>query len=161
MPEIAVFKYLSLLKAETSSISAPDKSIVAGAMESPFHFVLIIESFIEACPKITSYIDWLKVPGSIPTAEVAFACGSKSTIKTLFPVSARHVAIFTTVVVFPTPPFWLATVMTLGNLFREEECLLLLNRSSIFSISPVQNILNLMFSLVLAPEETVSTFHAI
>ena len=48
MPVIAVFKYLSRLKADTNSISAPDKSIVAGAIESPSHFVLIIESVIEA-----------------------------------------------------------------------------------------------------------------
>ena len=39
-----------------------------------------------------------------------FPCGSVSTIKTFFPRSARSLARVNVVVVFPTPPFWLAIV---------------------------------------------------
>src|SRR5262245_55662473 len=42
----------------------------------------------------------------------AFPCGSRSTTSTWMPCSARHAARLTAVVVLPTPPFWLAMVIT-------------------------------------------------
>jgi len=45
----------------------------------------------------------------IPSPEVAFACGSRSTRRTRSPASARHALRLTAVVVLPTPPFWFAT----------------------------------------------------
>ena len=46
-----------------------------------------------------------------PTPEEAFAWGSESMIKTFFSRIAKEAARFMAVVVFPTPPFWLATVI--------------------------------------------------
>src|SRR6516162_1431217 len=42
----------------------------------------------------------------------AFPCGSRSTTRTCAPCSARQAARLTAEVVLPTPPFWLAIVMT-------------------------------------------------
>src|SRR5262252_9492870 len=42
----------------------------------------------------------------------AFPCGSRSTTSTWAPCRARHAARLTAEVVLPTPPFWLAIVMT-------------------------------------------------
>src|SRR5664280_790332 len=42
----------------------------------------------------------------------AFPCGSRSTSRTAEPLKASPAAKLTTEVVFPTPPFWLATAMT-------------------------------------------------
>jgi hypothetical protein len=50
--------------------------------------------------------------GSIPSPLVQFACGSKSTNKTLCPLKARAADRFRAVVVFPTPPFWFAMATT-------------------------------------------------
>jgi len=43
------------------------------------------------------------------------ACGSISTSNTLRPAAARYVARLIAVVVFPTPPFWLAIANTLDT----------------------------------------------
>src|SRR6185295_5503509 len=51
-----------------------------------------------------------------PTPLVKFACGSRSTSRTRFPDSARDVARLIAVVVFATPPFWLATATTRARL---------------------------------------------
>src|SRR3989304_4278226 len=48
-----------------------------------------------------------------PILAVELACGSQSTRRVLSPECAREAAKFTAVVVFPTPPFWLATAITL------------------------------------------------
>ena len=53
----------------------------------------------------------------IPAAVVALPCGSKSISKTLLFVAERLAAKFTAVVVFPTPPFWLAMAIILFNFF--------------------------------------------
>ncbi len=45
---------------------------------------------------------------SSPSATVALACWSRSTSSTWLPCAATHEATLTAVVVFPTPPFWLA-----------------------------------------------------
>ena len=49
---------------------------------------------------------------STPRAVEALPCGSRSMTSTRWPCSARAAAMLTAVVVLPTPPFWLATVMT-------------------------------------------------
>src|SRR5215213_1034945 len=63
--------------------------------------------------------------------EVAFPWGSASTSNTRFPHLAMIAARLTAVVVFPTPPFWLATATdlaiwakpnTLRYLLHQEEC---------------------------------------
>src|SRR3972149_5535812 len=51
-------------------------------------------------------------PGFPPIPGVAFAWGSMSTRRVRFSITAREAARLTAVVVFPTPPFWLATAMT-------------------------------------------------
>src|SRR4030065_957634 len=51
-------------------------------------------------------------PGSPPIPDVAFAWGSRSTRRVRVSITAREAARLTAVVVFPTPPFWLATAMT-------------------------------------------------
>ena len=49
---------------------------------------------------------------STPSAVEALPCGSRSTTSTCRPCRARAAAMFTVVVVLPTPPFWFATVRT-------------------------------------------------
>src|SRR4030066_1627364 len=51
-------------------------------------------------------------PGRPPIPDVAFAWGSRSTRRVRFSLTARGAARLPAVVVFPTPPFWLATAMT-------------------------------------------------
>src|SRR5712692_6709843 len=47
-----------------------------------------------------------------PNPLVAFDCGSQSTSSVLTSAAAREAVRLMAVVVFPTPPFWLATAMT-------------------------------------------------
>src|SRR5512141_11134 len=54
-------------------------------------------------------------PGVPPTPDEAFACGSRSTSSVFFSITEREAARLTAVVVFPTPPFWLATVRIRAN----------------------------------------------
>src|ERR1035437_875963 len=56
-------------------------------------------------------MDWTMSPRSRPKPLVAFPWGSRSTTRTASPARARYVARLTTVVVLPTPPFWLAQAM--------------------------------------------------
>src|SRR4051794_19587503 len=60
----------------------------------------------------TSYIDSSSESGSIPWLMVRFDCGSRSTHSPRLPFAARATARFRVVVVFPTPPFWLANEIT-------------------------------------------------
>src|SRR5271166_4932631 len=46
-----------------------------------------------------------------PSPLVEFDCGSQSTSRVLTSAAAREAARLMAVVVFPTPPFWLATAM--------------------------------------------------
>jgi len=46
---------------------------------------------------------------------VVLPWGSRSSTSTASPARARYVERFTTVVVLPTPPFWLAMAMTLAK----------------------------------------------
>ena len=49
----------------------------------------------------------------MPIPDEALACGSVSTRSTRFSSEAKEAARLIAVVVFPTPPFWLANAMTL------------------------------------------------
>src|SRR3954454_19303263 len=56
----------------------------------------------------------------MPSPEVAFACGSRSTTSARSPASARHAARLIVVVVLPTPPFWFAN----AKIFPATICIL-------------------------------------
>ena len=60
----------------------------------------------------TSYIDFSTESGSMPWLIVRLPCGSMSTASTRWPASANATARFRVVVVFATPPFWLANAIT-------------------------------------------------
>ena len=62
----------------------------------------------------TSYIDFSTLSGSIPWLIVRLPCGSRSTQSTSWPDSAKATARLRVVVVFATPPFWLAKRDHLG-----------------------------------------------
>src|SRR3954471_15266181 len=57
----------------------------------------------------------------MPRPVEAFPCGSKSISKTLSPTAASAVARLIAVVVFPTPPFWLAIAKTFGAELADPE----------------------------------------
>src|SRR4051812_23982249 len=69
-------------------------------------------SRIETLFTSTSYIDSSSESGSMPWLIVRFDCGSRSTHSTRLPFSANATARFNVVVVFATPPFWLANEIT-------------------------------------------------
>ncbi len=60
----------------------------------------------------TSNIERSTSSGFIPWLIVRFPCGSRSTTSTVKPCSLSATARFRVVVVFATPPFWLARAMT-------------------------------------------------
>ena len=64
----------------------------------------------------TSYIDFSTLSGSMPWLIVRLPCGSRSTQSTRWPDSAKATARLRVVVVFATPPFWLAKLDDLGAL---------------------------------------------
>src|SRR4051812_26057378 len=66
----------------------------------------------------TSYIDCSSVSGSMPCDMVRLPWGSMSTHRTRWPSSAKAAARFSVVVVFATPPFWLANAMTFAVVMR-------------------------------------------
>src|SRR5688572_10942151 len=73
-----------------------------------------ITSRIEVWWTSTSYIDFSTVSGSMPWDMVRLPWGSMSTQSTRWPFSAKATATLSVVVVFATPPFWLAKAMTLA-----------------------------------------------
>ena len=91
-----------------SSISAPANSMSAG-MRERFSKRVGKTRVAKLVPPIsTSYIV-LPASGAKPSPLVALACGSMSINNTLsLPNAARQVERLIAVVVFPTPPFWLA-----------------------------------------------------
>src|SRR5215472_7274473 len=97
--------------APTSSTAAPARFLSAGMTSSPstcaFWIILSKGSL--------RIREWYSVrrEGSLakPTAAVEFAWESQSTRSVGWPAAARQAERFTAVVVFPTPPFWLATAM--------------------------------------------------
>src|SRR4051812_43738313 len=60
----------------------------------------------------TSYMDCSRASGSMPCDIVRLPCGSMSMQRTRWPSSAKAAARLSVVVVFATPPFWLANAMT-------------------------------------------------
>ena len=62
----------------------------------------------------TSNIDCSSASGSMPCDIVRLPCGSMSTQSTRWPSSTKAAARLSVVVVFATPPFWLAKAMTLA-----------------------------------------------
>src|SRR5437870_1338964 len=65
----------------------------------------------------TSNIDFVIDRGSTYDI-VEFACGSRSMRRVLKPLFATAAERLMAVVVLPTPPFWLATVMIIGRCAR-------------------------------------------
>ncbi len=63
----------------------------------------------------TWYIDFSTVSGSMPWLIVRFPWGSMSTASTRWPASANATARLRVVVVFATPPFWLAKAITFAR----------------------------------------------
>ena len=63
----------------------------------------------------TSNIDFSTLSGSIPWLIVRLPCGSRSMQSTLWPDSAKATARLRVEVVFATPPFWLAKLITLAR----------------------------------------------
>ena len=97
----------------TSSISAPARSMVAG-MQSRFGDAVLsaAASANRISPSSASYTDGVPRRWSTPSAVLALPCGSRSITSTRTPCIASAAATLTVLVVFPTPPFWLATVIT-------------------------------------------------
>ena len=59
---------------------------------------------------------------STPSPDEAFACGSASITNTFFSSVANDAAKFMVVVVFPTPPFWLAKAIIFPILISLSDC---------------------------------------
>src|SRR4051795_4441983 len=93
------------------AISAPARSIEEQATSISR---LRMTSRIETRFTSTSYIDSSSESGSMPWLMVRFDCGSRSTHSTRLPFSAKATARFKVVVVFATPPFWLANEITMA-----------------------------------------------
>ncbi len=64
----------------------------------------------------TSNIERSIRSGFIPWLIVRLPCGSRSTSSTRSPFSLKATPRLSVVVVFATPPFWLANAITLGKL---------------------------------------------
>src|SRR4051795_9705544 len=93
------------------AISAPARSIDAHA--TSISRVRMI-SRIGRSWTSTSNMDCSSASGLTPWDIVRLPCGSRSTHSTRWPSSAKAAARFSVVVVFATPPFWLAKAMTLA-----------------------------------------------
>src|SRR5690348_12108897 len=70
----------------------------------------------------TLYTDAVPARCSTSRAVEALPCGSRSTTRTCAPCRARLAARLTAVVVLPTPPFWLAIVITRHEGGRGHSC---------------------------------------
>ena len=103
----------SLFSLSTNSISIATRSICDG-ITSTFGEVdfIIASSGVLLCSRIW-YVPISTLSTSIPNPELALACGSASINKTFFSKTPSDAAKLTEVVVFPTPPFWLAIAMIL------------------------------------------------
>src|SRR5690348_5781679 len=69
----------------------------------------------------------------MPSPVEALPCGSRSTISTVSPTAASAVPRLMAVVVFPTPPFWLARARTRGTAGRSYMIVLSASRSKMLS----------------------------
>src|SRR3954447_19809295 len=100
-------------RAVNSSPSVDARSMWAGATSMPDVSVGKITSPRVARPSArTSAIERSTVFRLTPSPAVRLACGSMSTHRTRYPSSASAPARLIAVVVFPTPPFWLAIAIT-------------------------------------------------
>src|SRR5947208_14782803 len=106
--------------AARSSISAPTRWTDDGARLGVGSSVGRMMSRIGAPSTRTGYIDASSFLEK-PTPEVAFACGSRSTMRTLRSQAATHAPRLIAVVVFPTPPFWFASATILVIVSRERQ----------------------------------------
>src|SRR6478735_229440 len=95
----------------SNSCSAVASSMVAGTRSTP-SWVLMTTSAASADPVSTWWTESSTASGSYPNEKVKHACGSRSTSSTRSPRSAIAAPSDATVVVFATPPFWLATATT-------------------------------------------------
>src|SRR5829696_8392374 len=93
------------------AISAPARSMDAHATSTSRER---ITARIGRSKTSTSYIDCSSVSGSTPCDIVRLPWGSMSTHRTRWPSSTKAAARLSVVVVFATPPFWLAKAMTLA-----------------------------------------------
>src|SRR3954454_23545279 len=94
------------------AISAPARSIDATATSTSQRRMT---ARIGRSWTSTSNIDSSSVSGSMPWDIVRLPCGSMSMHRTRWPSSAKAAARFSVVVVFATPPFWLAKAITLAG----------------------------------------------
>ena len=79
---------------------------------------IMVGAGVTFSPFSRSYVVAVLAEGSKPRPVLAFPWASASTTRTLCPVAAKAVARLMTVVVLPTPPFWLATATTRGRATR-------------------------------------------
>src|SRR5581483_310266 len=92
-----------------SSTAAPASSGFEGTRKR-FAYGVGFTSSASGAPSSRSYVE---VPfARMPSPDVAFACGSRSTTSARSPASARQAARLIALVVLPTPPFWFANAKT-------------------------------------------------
>ena len=72
----------SRLKAETSSMSTPERSKVAGATKRFLTLVDSMQSSSGCSRMMTSYMEFSKLRRSMPRPVVALPCGSRSITRT-------------------------------------------------------------------------------
>jgi len=99
------FSLYSRSCTDTSSTAAPTRFLSDGMISRPSTWVVRMTRSIGS-PRIRAWYSVLR-EGSLgnPNAPVVLACGSQSITKVRFSETAREAPRFTTVVVFPTPPF--------------------------------------------------------
>jgi hypothetical protein len=99
------FSLYSRSSTDTSSTAAPTRFLSDGMISRPSTWVFSMTRSIGS-PRISAWYRVLR-EGSLgnPNALVVLAWGSQSMTKVRFSETAREAPRFTTVVVFPTPPF--------------------------------------------------------
>jgi hypothetical protein len=101
---------------ELNSISAEIKSALAGIKSNLYFVGSIILSSEYSLLTITSIKECSLLSLSSPVPVVEFPCESRSINKTLREAADKEAARFKAVVVFPTPPFWLATTKVINKI---------------------------------------------
>ena len=114
---IAFFRIYSFSSIPISSISAPAR-FTSDEIKDWFSIsVSIIHSSMVFSPNRRAYTLFSTACLSTPNPLVVFPWGSMSMVSTFCPISDKQAERLIAVVVFPTPPFWLAIDMTLPMLF--------------------------------------------
>ena len=101
----------SLSCTSTNSCSRTDKLGDVGIISSLGIIVDFIALLISIFPQIIEYKSLSLSLCLTPNPVLALPCGSESIINVFLSQAAMAVAKLTTVVVLPTPPFWLATAI--------------------------------------------------